>query len=383
MFKCNIYKLLLIFLVMKKNSVLDPWKVEGNVDYDKLVKEFGITHLEDLPSVFTKNVLFRRKTIFAHRDFQKIILAIKDKKLFVMMTGLMPSGKFHIGHMLLAQQMVFYQSLGAKIYITVADVEAYNTRGLNLDECRKTALEEYILNYAALGLDIKKADIYFQSSRSKDAYKSNAYYRLQNLLAKHITFNEFKSIYGDLTPGKMVSALLQASDILHPQLPEFEGAVPVLVPVGIDQDPHLRLTRDLSQRIKSPNFIQISSTYHYFAPGLSGGKMSSSDPNSYIALTDVPQEVERKIKKYAFSGGRDTLEEHRKKGGNPDIDVSFQYLKIFFEEDDKKLEKIYNDYKSGKMLTSDLKKITIEKISSFLKEHQKKREQMRKHLNSF
>ena len=137
------------------------------------------------------------------------------------------------------------------------------------------------------------------------------------------------------------------------------------------------------QRIKSKNFIQLSSTYNLFAPGLSGGKMSSSDVNSYIALTDSKDEVERKIKKYAFSGGKDTLEEHRKKGGNPDIDVSFQYLKFFFEQDDKKLEKIYNDYKSGKMLTSELKQITIDKINYFLKEHQKKREQMRKYLDEF
>ena len=368
---------------MKKDSVFNPWEVKGDVDYGKLVKEFGISLMEDLPNVFSKNLLFRRKIIFAHRDIQRIILAIKNKKPFVMMTGLMPSGKFHIGHMMVAQQMIFYQSLGAKIYIAVADVEAYNTRGLSLDESRKIALNEYILNYLALGLDPKKADIYFQSSRSKEAQKSNAYYRLQNLLAKHITFAEFKAIYGEITPGKMVSALLQASDMLHPQLPEFEGAVPIVVPVGIDQDPHLRLARDISQRIKSKNFIQLSSTYNLFAPGLSGGKMSSSDVNSYIALTDSKDEVERKIKKYAFSGGKDTLEEHRKKGGNPDIDVSFQYLKFFFEQDDKKLEKIYNDYKSGKMLTSELKRITIDKINSFLKEHQKKREQMRKYLDEF
>ena len=368
---------------MKKSRNFNPWEVEGDIDYKRLVKEFGISSLEDLPAIFTKNLLFRRRIIFAHRDIQRILLAIKDKKPFVMMTGLMPSGKFHIGHMMVAQQMIFYQSLGAKIYIAVADVEAYNTRSLSLDECRRMALDEYILNYMALGLNAGKADIYFQSSRSENARKSNAYYRLQNLLAKYVTFAEFKAIYGEITPGKIISALLQASDMLHPQLPEFEGPIPIIVPVGPDQDPHLRLARDISQRIKSKNFIQLSSSYHFFAPGLSGGKMSSSDQNSYISLTDSASEVERKIKKYAFSGGRDTLEEHRKKGGNPDVDVSFQYLKFFFEQDDKKLQKIYDDYKSGKMLTSELKQITIDKINSFLKNHQKKREKMRKYLKSF
>jgi len=164
----------------------------------------------------------------------------------------------------------------------------------------------------------------------------------------------------------MLSSLLQASDMLHPQLPEFENICPVVVPVGIDQDPHLRLSRDIAKRIKNPKFTQLSSTYHLFAPGLKGDKMSASDPNSYIALTDSKNEVKNKINKYAFSGGQTTLEEHKKKGGNPDVDVSYQYLRMLLEEDDDKLKQIYNDYKSGKLTTGELKKYTIDKINNFL-----------------
>ncbi|HLC56841.1 MAG TPA: tryptophan--tRNA ligase, partial [Candidatus Nanoarchaeia archaeon] len=98
--------------------------------------------------------------------------------------------------------------------------------------------------------------------------------------------------------------------------------------------------------------------------------------------TDNEDEVSKKIKKYAFSGGRDTIEEHRKKGGNPEVDVSYQWL-TFFEEDDKRLEEIYDDYKSGKLLTSELKQILIGKINRFLKEHQEKRERAKKNLDKF
>ena len=77
------------------------------------------------------------------------------------------------------------------------------------------------------------------------------------------------------------------------------------------------------------------------------------------------------------------IEKHRELGGNPDIDVSFQYLRIFFEPDDEKLKKIYDDYKSGKMLTGELKAILIEKINSFLKIHQQKREEAKKSLSKF
>ena len=300
-----------------------------------------------------------------------------------MMTGLMPSGRFHFGHKMVADQIIFYQKLGAKIYLTVADIEAYNSRNSNFDELRKTAIEQYLTNYVALGLDLKKCDFYFQSSRSKDGKKSNAYYSLANMLSRHATYNEFKAIYGDISPGKMASALLQAADMLHPQLKEFEGVIPVVIPVGSDQDPHIRLARDLSHRIKLFKFMQLSSTYHKFLPGLKGDKMSSSDPTSFIALTDSPKEATRKIMKYAFSGGRATLEEHRKKGGNPDVDVAFQMLLYGLEEDDKKLNKIFNDYKSGKLLSGELKKYTAKKISKFLEEHQKKRIKAKKEVQKF
>ncbi len=355
---------------MKKEFKVDPWEVKGDVNYDKLIKEFGVSPLNNLPDIFNKEVIFRRKFIFAHRDIQRILESIKNKKKFVVMTGLMPTGKFHIGHMLVIKQLIFFQKLGAKVYIAVADLEAYNARNQSLEESRAIALE-YISNYIALGLDINKTDIYFQSERSKDGNKASAYYSLQNLLAKHVTFNEFKAVYGDISPGKMLSSLLQASDMLHPQLPEFESACPVLIPVGIDQDPHLRLARDISQRIKINKFIQLSSIYNIFLPGLKGGKMSASDPTSFIGLTDSQKEVENKIKKYAFSGGQATLEEHRKKGGNPDVDVSYQYLKLFEDSDDK-LNKIYKDYKSGNLTTGELKQLAIISINEFLREHQKK-----------
>jgi tryptophanyl-tRNA synthetase len=341
--------------------------------------------LTNLPEIFEKEFLFRRKIVFAHRDIQRILDAIKNKKTFAMMTGLMPSGKFHFGHALLVKQMIFYQKLGAKIYIAVADLEAYNARQKSLKELRKIAVEEYLINYAALGLDFKKCDIYFQSERSDDAKKSNAYYRLASNFSRYATFNEFKAVYGELSPGKMNASLLQAADMFHPQLPEFERKpVPVLVPVGVDQDPHLRIARDIGRRYKEYKFIQLSSTYHVFFPGLKGdGKMSSSYENSFIATTDSPSEVKNKINKYAFSGGQHTIAEHRKKGGNPNKDIPFQYLRMFFEPDDKKIKDIYEDYKSGALLTSELKQITIEKINDFLKEHQKKRKQSERIFEKF
>ncbi|MCX6749078.1 MAG: tryptophan--tRNA ligase [Candidatus Pacearchaeota archaeon] len=362
-----------------------PWEVQGNVDYDKLIQEFGIKPMPKLFDIFNDNILFRRKVVFAHRDFEKILDCIKNKKKFVMMTGLMPTGKFHLGHMLLAQQMVFYQKLGAKLYIAVADLEAYNARQKSLKELREIAIDQYLLNYIALGLKPENCEFYFQSERSRDSKKTNAYYRLASNFSRYATFNEFKAVYGDISPGKMNASLLQAADMYHPQLPEFEGKqVQTFIPVGIDQDPHIRIARDMASRYKDYQFLPIASTYHFFLPSLTGsGKMSSSDETSFIAMTDSQEEIKRKINKYAFSGGQATIEEHRKKGGNPNVDVSFQYLKMFFEPDDKKLADIEKKYRSGEMLTGELKQILIEKIQKFLAEHQKKRELAKKQIDKF
>ena len=174
---------------------------------------------------------------------------------------------------------------------------------------------------------------------------------------------------------------MQAVPVILPSVLKGKK-IPCLIPLAIDQDPHFRVARDVYPKIGHPKPAIIHSV---FLPPLTGmqGKMSSSESNIAILTTDSPEEVKRKINKYAFSGGQATIEEHRKKGGNPDVDVSFQYLRFFFEPDDKKLEKIYNDYKSGKLLTGDLKKILIDKINIFLKEHQKKRELAKKQVDNF
>ncbi len=116
--------------------------------------------------------------------------------------------------------------------------------------------------------------------------------------------------------------------------------------------------------------------------------MSSSDKTSYIALRDSPEEAARKIRKYAFSGGQATLEEHRKKGGNPDVGVAYQMLfyqmlLYVMENDDKKLKMIYDNYISGKLLTGELKQLLIDKMTDFLKEHQEKIKNAEKVVDQF
>jgi tryptophanyl-tRNA synthetase len=118
------------------------------------------------------------------------------------------------------------------------------------------------------------------------------------------------------------------------------------------------MTRDIAQKLK---YSKPASIYSTFFPALQGKrtKMSSSDPNSGIILEDTMDAIKKKVNKYAFSGGKATLEEQKEFGADLDVDVPFQYLN-FFLEDDEKLKEIGDAYSSGKMTTGEIKAILVE-----------------------
>jgi tryptophanyl-tRNA synthetase len=224
---------------------IDPWSSTTYQDYTRLRDEFGIEEFSeklwrDLPN---PHRLLRRNVVFGHRDFDRIHDAVVQKKPWAILTGIMPSGRMHLGHKMVIDEVIYYQSIGADIFIAVADIEAFATRGYTLEETKKLALEEYISNYIALGLKPEKCHIYFQSENMfvKD---------LAFLLGKRVNWSQMLATYGfdnSTNMAHIFSPLIQTGDILHVQLKEFGGVRPTLVPVGVDQDPHIRLSRDIAQ----------------------------------------------------------------------------------------------------------------------------------------
>jgi len=100
--------------------------------------------------------------------------------------------------------------------------------------------------------------------------------------------------------------------------------------------------------------------------------MGAASVDSCILLTDTPDMVSDKIKKYAKSGGGATLEAHRANGADLNIDIPYQWLR-FFLEDDEELERIGDSYKKGEMTTGEIKQILIKVIQDFLAEFQARR----------
>lgn len=366
-------------------SVITPWEVSGSIDYDKVVKEFGVSKIDEklLERIRMHtgelHFMLRRNIFFAHRDLKWILDEYDKGNKFFLYTGRAPSGPIHLGHLL---PWVFTKWLqdkfGVELWFQFPDEEKFLFKqNLSYEQIQKYLFEN-MLDVIALGFDSKKTHFLI------DTKNANLMYGEACKVAKKITFSMVKSSFGlneQSNLGQIFYTSMQAVPAFLPSILN-KKETPCLIPHAVDQDPHFRLTRDILPKL---GHYKPASIQCLFLPPLTGsnGKMSASEEFAAIYTTDSPKEVEKKIKKYAFSGGQSTIEEHRKKGGNPNVDVSFQYLKMFFEPNDKKLEQIEKDYKSGKLLTGDLKEILIEKINSFLKEHQKKREEARKQIDKF
>jgi tryptophanyl-tRNA synthetase len=461
---------------------INPWESSSIDDYQKLFDEFGISRFDELrPRIKHPHRFMRRGIIFGHRSYDSIVEAINTGKPFSAMSGFMPSGLVHLGHKMVMEEIIWHQQQGGTVFMAVANMEAHSVRGISWEECRRIGVEEYILSLIALGFEPEGGRIYFQS-------KSPEVRDLAFELGVKANFSELSAIYGfngETNIAHMVSATMQSADILHPQLEEFGGPRPVVIPVGADQDPHIRLTRGLADKMnmfhvfdgeqpnpyysnegepdknKEPHVWQVNvysklpaeelvkekiknafidiekslrkiligndeinrytghinircfssdskmilrkaekiirdvemsiggyafmppaSTYHKFMTGLQGGKMSSSIPDSIIALTEEPKAAAKKIMR-AKTGGRVTLEEQKEHGGVPDECTVYELMLYHLVEDDNEVLEIRNECMSGDLMCGTCKKRAAGLMEEFLTDHQKKREVARERLPEF
>ena len=273
-----------------------------------------------------------------------------------------------------------------------------------------------------------RAQTYFQSRN--DRLKDLAFEA-----ATKVNFSELTAIYGfgpDTDLAHADSVITQVADILYPQI-DREPA-PTLVPVGVDQDPHIRLTRGIAHKMRMftveerDGYISVRSknapeaaleavkkafphakkyeghvdikgctvrrcelqkcgrssgrtaVLHSIpprprttssCPGLTGGKMSSSIPESIISFYE-PEAVVRKKVMSGITGGRMTLEEQKRLGGEPDK-CSLYLLNLFhMVTDDAELAEIRRKCMAGEITCGQCKKETAERVVAFLKDFREK-----------
>jgi tryptophanyl-tRNA synthetase len=403
---------------------INPWSSNPSVDIEKTFLDFGIDSIASVIAELPEVPYFmRRGIVVGHRDYLPIARAIRNRTPFHILTGFMPSGHPHLGHLMVMKEVVWHVEQGGNGYVTIADREAHAVRDMSWEKCREYG-KEYLACLYALGF---KGQTYFQSKN--DRLKDLAFEA-----ATKVNFSELTAIYG-FTPetdlAHAESVITQVADILYPQI-DREPA-PTLVPVGVDQDPHIRLTRGVAHKlrmftveeregyvsVRSKNapekalnavkeafphakkyeghvdiknvqctevnakvreieranggfgFYSPSSTYHIFMPGLTGGKMSSSIPESIISFYETEATVRKKVMS-GITGGRMTLEEQKSLGGEPDKCSIFLLNLFHMVTDDAELAEIRRRCCAGEVNCGQCKKETAERVVIFLKEFREK-----------
>lgn len=366
---------------------LTPWEAKGKFTdekYLKITEQFGASNLDTLLlerfeklTGFKPHRLMRRGIFSAHRDFDKILDDFEAGKPIFLYTGRGPTTEcLHIAHTLSMEFTVFLQRAFKAICIfQIADDEKYYFKDLEFDHVYRLGFKN-AKDIIALGFDPERTFIFSNRDFSRDPH----YQKVAFDMMKHVHINQVKAIFGiedNCNVGQLMWPLYQSTAAFSQSFKTIFGdhkeGIRCLVAYAIDQDPYFRLCRDFSPKV---GFLKPASLMCKFLPALEGdSKMSSTGVNgpvSTIFMDDNLDAVSEKIKKFAFSGGQETTKLHRELGGRTDVDISYQWLR-YFMEDDQELERIKRAYESGKMLTSELKSITIKIVTDIIKEHQEKK----------
>lgn len=361
------------------HAVVTPWEVSGQVDYDRLLSQFGAQPItpELIAQIERKTQrpahrFLRRQIFYSHRDVDALL---KSDEPFYLYTGRGPSrDALHFGHLV---PMMFTQYLqeafSAPLVIQLTDDEKFIFKNLTLEETRRFARDN-ARDILALGFDAEKTFMFCNTDYVQPLYPNVL--RIQRATPASQIGNTFGFTTSD-SIGKWAFPPMQMAPSFASSFPGIlpSCTMPCLIPCAIDQDPYFRLTRDVAHRLDERKPAVIHSK---FFPSLQGArsKMSSThaenEAPSTVFLTDTPERIAKVIKRHAFSGGGDTLEAQRTNGANLDVDVSYQWLR-FFCDDDARLEQVARDYRSGAMLTGEVKQLLATVLSEFATEHQKRR----------
>jgi len=385
---------------------INPWDVQaatddqGNVlefDYEAISKKWATKLIDaELLARFERvtghkpHRWLRRGLFFSHRDLELILDTYEKQGDFLMYTGRGPSSDaMHIGHTIPFEFTKWLQEVfDVPLVIMLTDDEKFLFKEkLSQPEVYQFARDN-AKDIISMGFDVKKTFMYIDSEFLSSGF--NRHFSLNATeFEKLVTNNQVRGAFGfhgSTNIGSNAFAAKQCVAAFASSYPFIFGydtktyhrsaklaAMPCLIPCAIDQDPYFRLVRENCNRMDqpSPKPALIHSKFLTALQG-AGGKMSASNPNSAIFMSDSEKTVKNKINKHAFSGGQETLELHKELGGNPDIDVAYQYL-TYFEDDDEKLVKFAEEYRKGEMLTGDMKKECIGMMSKYVKKFQEAR----------
>ena len=360
--------------------VVTPYEVRGHIDYARLRELFGTQELtgELLAKVHhvaggDLHPLLSRGIYYSHRDLAPLLDGFANGKPFFLYSGRGPSGPLHTSHLVPFDLCLWFQRrLGVPMYIQITDDEKFWARsGLTREETAQWGLEN-LYDILALGFDPKRTRVFF------DSRSISALYPLAIRVARKIPYSTVKAVFGfepSTNIGLVFYTALQTVPCFWPSWAEGR-AVPCLIPCGIDQDPHFRVTRDIAEGLGYPKPALLHSQ---MIPGLLGeAAMSTSGdrPENALFLNDPPEVVDRKVRN-AFTGGRATVEEQRRLGATPEVCSVWALWRTRFAESEEKFQNVTAGCRSGSLLCGECKSELLERIHAFYRHHAEAREKVK------
>ena len=366
----------------KDNFKVTPWEVEGEIDYNKLVIQFGTQLITSEIIERIKHVtgevhpMLKLQYFFSHRDLDWILKKHGDGESFYLYTGRGPSGMIHIGHVMPWLFTRYLQEkFDSKLLFQLTDDEKFlQSQDRSSEEIRHYTYEN-ILDIIAVGFDPYKTKIIIDTKHIQHLYP------IATEIAKRITFSTAKAVFGfssSTNIGMVGFPPIQAAPCFLPSVIENKPT-PVLIPAAIDQDPYWRITRDVAERMGYYKPAQIHSK---FIPGLGmSGKMSSSKPETALFTTDDPEVTDKKVSA-AFTGGQPTITLQRQLGGNALGCPVFWYLRYLFDTEKQSDERLLK-CKSGNLLCGECKSDLSKRSKTFILEFKKRREKAKDVIADF
>ncbi|MBI2028614.1 MAG: tryptophan--tRNA ligase [Candidatus Levybacteria bacterium] len=281
-------------------------------------------------------------------------------------SGIRATGRLHLGNYFGAVKGMLALQDNYDCIFSVVDL---HTITVPYDSSKlQSSIREIIIDYLAAGLDPKKCHLEIQSKvlgHVELAYLLSTIYpvsRLEDLP----TYKDKKAQYPKyINMGLLYYPVLMASDVLL-----YKGE---LVPVGIDQEPHLEVMREIARKFNSmfghtfpePQRFKTDGDY---VPSLSGGgKMSKSIVGSYINLTDDIETIRTRLALAPTDSGK-IGGEVPKEGGVANL---FSLLRLF--KLDSQYKKFEQDYMNKNIHYAELKEVLTQGIYKELKPFQERR----------
>ena len=288
----------------------------------------------------------------------------------IVLSGMQSSGKVHIGNLVGALQNWVRLQDKYDCYYFIADWHALTTGYAN-PSVLHDSVRDLLMNFLASGLDPEKSTIFIQSRIPEHAELHLLLSMITPLgwLERVPTYKEKQQELKDrdlATYGFLGYPLLQTADIIIYRAKH--------VPVGVDQVPHLEISREIARRFNNiyrEVFPEPEALLTEFpkVPGVDGRKMSKSYNNA-IYLSDTPEEVEMKIRTMTTDPAR----MKRTDVGNPELSPVFQLHKVFSSKEEQ--DQVAVGCRTAGIGCIDCKKILIKNVFKVLEPIWARREQL-------